>query len=292
MFTHIRIVLLLLLLVLSIGASAHTLFIKPDTFAVEPQAMMSINLVNGTFIKSESRLRKPMARSVDIVGPGGTEHDLANDDWVSDGKVSVLSAQFSEPGNYVIGVSTRPRKVSLDPETFNRYLRYEGLFDQKEEREGLEETGVGVVERYTKFAKAIVQVGDVQTSNFAMEIGHDVEILPLTNPYALQVGDDFQARVLRDGMPIEGIRVYATHEGYYQQDEEGIFDEAVKTRSNKEGVIEFEITHPGKWYVRFIDLQRESDSEYWYTNLLVAVGAAEKRIVYESKWATLTFEIR
>jgi uncharacterized GH25 family protein len=171
-------------------------------------------------------------------------------------------------------------------------LRYEGLYEQKEEREQLGETDTAAVEQFTKFAKALVQVGNVDSSNYATELGHEVEIVPITNPYTLEVGDSFRARVLRDGSPIAGMRVYATHEGYLPQDEEGIYDEAVKVRSDADGIIEFEISDPGKWYVRFIDLQRESDAEYWYSGLLVSLGADEKRIVYESKWATLSFEIK
>jgi hypothetical protein len=136
-------------------ASAHTLFVKPEYFVVEPQDMVAVSLIDGTFLKSENRLRKSTA-AVEIIGPGDVEHDFANDDWVSVDKMSVLSARFAEPGNYLIGATTRPRKVSLDPETFNYYLRYEGLFEQKEEREKLGETETAAVEQYTKFAKAIV----------------------------------------------------------------------------------------------------------------------------------------
>lgn len=283
--------LLLAAILFADGALAHTLFVKPENFVVDPQTRVSVNLINGTFLKSESRVTKSMAQSVEIVGPGGDEQDFANDDWVSADKMSVLSAEFPEPGNYLIGVTTRPRKVSLDSETFNYYLRYEGLLEQKDEREKLGETETAAVEQYTKFAKTIVQVGNIQSSNYATELGHDAEIVPITNPYALAVGDKFRARILRDGDPVEGMRVYATHEGYLPQDEEGIYDEAVKVLSDADGVIEFEISDPGKWYVRFIDLQRESDPEYWYSGLLVSLGADEKRIVYESKWATLAFEI-
>lgn len=274
------------------GASAHTLFIKPDTFIVDVQETMNVNVINGTFLKSENRIKQSMVRSTGIFGPGDTEYGFADDDWVSVDQMSVLRARFENPGNYVIAMETRPQKLSQDPEEFNYYLRYEGLYDQRDEREQLGEVETAVVEKYTKFAKAIVQVGAAQTANYATVLGLDVEIVPMTNPYALAVGDVFRARVLRDGEPIEGMRVFATHEAYLPQDEEGIYDEAVKVVSDNEGVIEFEVTEPGHWYVRFIDLERKTDSEYWYSGLLVSLGAEEKRIVYESKWATLTFEIQ
>jgi uncharacterized GH25 family protein len=273
-------------------ASAHTLFIKPDSFIVEPNQPISVSVINGTFLKSENRIKEPMTRSAEIIGPGGAEYDFASDDWVSVGKTSVLSAQFADPGNYIIAITTQPQKVTLDADTFNYYLRFEGLVEQKDEREKLGESDFEVVETYRKFAKAIVQVGGEQTSSYATELGFDVEIVPMTNPYTLQVGDVFQARVMRDGEPINGMRVFATHEGYLPQDDEGIYDELVKVISDENGVVEFEITDPGKWYLRFIDLRRESDSEYWYSDFLASIGADEKRIVYESEWATLTFEIQ
>ena len=273
------------------GASAHTLFIKPDPFVTSPGETIKVNVINGTFLKSENRIKKSAASSAGIFGPGGEELDFADDDWVSVDKMSVLRARFPEPGNYIVAITNYLQKITLDAESFNHYLRYEGLLEQQEEREKLEETGIEVVEKYQKFAKALVQVGDEQTENFAAEHGHEVEIVPLTNPYPLSAGDLFRARVLRDGKPLTNMRVFATHEGYMPQDDEGIFDEAAKVVSDAAGEVEFEITAPGKWYVRFIDLRRESDSEYWYSGLLSSIGADEKRIVYESKWATLTFEI-
>ena len=218
---------------------------------------------DGTFVTSESRLSKSSIRSAAIFGPNAIEIDLDGQNLMYSGKETLLKASLDEPGTYVIAASTRARKVVLDAESFNFYLRYEGLSDEQRERAELEEANADAVERYSKFAKAIVQVGDT-----------------------------FRARILRDGEPLSGELVYATHEGHYSADEEGIFDEAVKVRSDAEGMIEFEITATGKWYVRFIDLERLSDSEYWYSNILVAMGVQERQVSYESKWATLTFEIR
>ena len=156
-------------------ASAHTLFVKPDTFIVGLQETMHINVINGTFLKSENRVRKDMVKSAEIIGPGNKQHEFADDDWLSVDKTSVLRAQFDEAGNYIIAIETRPRKISLDPDEFNFYLRYEGLQEQQENRIELGEAETAVVEKYTKFAKAIVQVGGEESSNFATELGFDVE---------------------------------------------------------------------------------------------------------------------
>jgi len=271
---------------------AHTLFIKLETFFLQPNETARIPLINGTFTQSANRVTTSMMRSVSIVGPGGGETRPDEAQWGYGGKVSYLKADIGEPGNYVVGIETKPRKVLLDPDVFNFYLRYEGLADNEEERVALGETEIAVTERYVKYTKAILQVGEIQTENYARAFGYGVEIIPLVNPYALDVGDTFRARVLMNGEPLTGEHIYATHEGHYPQDEDGIFDEAVKTRSGDDGVIEFELTDPGRWYVRFIHLRRSDEPEYWYSSLLVTLGIEDQRIFYESQWATLTFEIR
>lgn len=273
-------------------AAAHTLFIKPDTFSVQPGTVFAVKLIDGTFVTSESRLNPPSIRSAATFGPNETVRELERDDLRHSGKITIAETRFDSPGTYLVGISTKPRKVVLNPDDFNFYLRYEGLLDEQEERAALEEDNIAVIEKYSKFAKAIVQVGDTRTANFSQELGFDVEIVPLTNPYSLGVGDTFRAKILRDGKPLANELVYATHESHYSADEEGIFDEAVKVRSDGEGLIEIPISAAGKWYVRFIDLERLDDSEYWYSSFLVAIGAQEQQIFYESKWATLTFEIR
>ena len=47
-------------------------------------------------------------------------------------------------------------------------------------------------------------------------------------------------------------------------------------RTDKNGIAKIKLGGTGKWYVKFINMMRLSD----------------KKINYESKWATLTFELR
>jgi hypothetical protein len=47
-------------------------------------------------------------------------------------------------------------------------------------------------------------------------------------------------------------------------------------RTDKKGVARIKLNSKGKWYVKFIQMTRLSDP----------------KVNYESKWATLTFEIK
>ena len=276
---------------LAMQAGAHTLFFKPNTFFVSQGQEVVIPLLNGTFETSANRIQTNRMDDVTIVAPGGDELDVDSSQWSYKNKTSNLTATFDLAGNYVIGVATRPTIIRIAAEDFNFYLRYEGLDDDAEERSERGETNIGAAERYAKFSKAIIQVGEGQSGNYDALLDHQVEIVPLQNSYELGKRDVFRARVLKDGQPLANELVYATHEGHYELSDEEIFDELVRVRSDENGEVEFVLAEAGRWYVRFIHLTRTGDKEHWYSGLLVSLGADEPRIPYESLWATLTFEV-
>ena len=274
------------------GGYAHTLFIKPDSFYLSPTQPVLLPLFNGTFVLSENKVVTRRMTGVTVVTPSGERQSPQDTDWQHDGDTTILNARFDEPGNYVIGVGTKPTKAHITAENFNEYLSYEGLADDAEERERLNETSVGAAERYAKFAKAIVQVGSGQSENYGAILGYPVEIVPLVNPYSLGKGSLFRAQVLKGGEPLANELVFATHEGSYELNDQGRYEELATARSDENGIIELNLAATGRWYIRLIHLTRQGDSEYWYSKLLVWLGVEEQRIPYESLWATLTFEVR
>lgn len=292
MLRSTRVAACLMLLLMATGVSAHTLFIKPASFYLSPSQAEAISLFNGTFVKSENKVIPSRMTGVAIVTPDGARLVPQDSNWRHDGNTMVLDTQFDEPGNYVIGVGTKPRKMHITADDFNHYLIYEGLADDAVQRRQLQEGGVGAAERYAKFAKAIVQVGDKQTDSYAEVLGHRVEIVPLVNPYAIKRGQRFRARILKDDKPLANELVFATHEGFYELNSEGRYEEIATLRSDENGIIVLDLAAPGRWYIRFIHLTRLGDAEYWYSNLLIWLGVEEPRIPYESLWATLTFEVR
>ena len=279
------------LALLAMQAGAHTLFFKPATFFVAQGQEVTIPLLNGTFEASANRIMTSRMDDVTIIAPGGDALDVDNSQWSYDDTISNLTVTFGLAGNYIIGVATRSSIIRIAADNFNFYLRYEGLDDDAQERNERDETNIGAAERYAKFSKAILQVGEDQSDNFGALLGYPVEIVPLQNPYALGKGDVFRARILKDGQPLADELVYATHEGHYEISDEGIFEELVRVRSDENGAVEFVLAEEGRWYVRFIHLTRMADEEHWYSGLLIFLGADEPRIPYKSLWATLTFEV-
>lgn len=274
-----------LTIVVVTAVSAHTMFLKLDTFFLEPNSTGTVQLINGDFDLSENVITRDRMLDVSVIGPGGTTHppesawsDSAVFHWSPDSvDTAVLRFETGAPGTYLIGVSTAARVITLSAEEFNEYLVHDGLLDTIEERRAAGTTDNGATERYSKHVKAVVQVGGARSGEWATEVGYPAEFIPLQNPYELSRGDQLRVRFLRAGEPVANQLVYASYEGYHSHDAAGEHVEAVTTRTNADGVATIPLNGTGRWYVRTIHM---------------AETTTEPDVDYESNWATLTFEVR
>jgi len=204
-----------------------------------------------------------------VVGP--TERRaIPRASWRPSGDSTWLTVQTGAPGTYVIGASLSPRQIALSGEEFNSYLKEDGIPDVLNARTLNGELGTAVRERYQKHVKAVLQVGETRTAAFATVFGYPAEIVPLTNPYAIRVGDTLAVRTLLDGTPVANQLVLAGGEREGQKIDE------TWDRSDSAGVVHFRLTSAGKWYIKFIHM----------------VPVTGDSVNYESKWATLTFQVR
>jgi len=261
-----RIVLaaILLLLVASV-ALAHDLFLKLDTYFLAPHTRVRIPVLNGTFTTSENFIAPDRIADLSVVSPGGRTRLSPATAWSrGPDSTSLLSIELGDAGTYVAGASTRPRELELTAEQFNSYLKEDGLPDVLEARARDNELGRGARERYSKHVKAVFQVGEARTEWFGVVLGYPAEIVPLENPYAIARGATLRVRCLVDGRPVANQPVLWGGPGAERS-----------TRTDSLGVAQVTLDAAGKWYVKFIHMAR----------------ANRAGLDYESKWATLTFEI-
>ena len=260
----------LLAVVLGLTASAHDLFLKLDSYFLQPRARATVRLLNGTFQKSDGTVAHERFRHVSLVAPelGSPIGELIS--WRDEGKTTVMEVQTGVPGTYLVGVSTRPKEISLKAADFNDYLSHDGLPDTLAARTKDRELNKDVRERYSKHVRAIFQVGDKLTDDYKKSLNHPVELLPQQNPYSLKVGDAITVLCTLDGRPIRNQFVLA---GWESRDGKL---HTVSTRSDSKGLARIKLRWAGKWYVKFIHM----------------TPLTEPDLNYESKWASLTFEIK
>lgn len=260
----------LLLSVVTVLA-AHDLFIKPAAYFLAPNSASRALIVNGTFTRSENSITWDRVRDVSLVGPAGRER-LEAGAWSDNGDTSTLRFTAGAAGTYVLGVSTLPRELRLDAKDFNAYLASDGVPDILAARRKSGESGRAARERYQKHIKTIVQVGARHTDTYGTTLGYPAELVPLENPYTLAPGATLRLRTLVDGRPVAHQYVLSGGRtpsgGRLAQGEH---------RSDASGVVRVPLIGAGQWYVKFIHMRKVVN---------------DSTIDYESKWASLTFELR
>jgi uncharacterized GH25 family protein len=260
-----------LLLASALAAAAHDMFVQPARFFVEENADLVVRILNGTFSKSENSITRDRLADVSVVSPTGRARvDTAM--WSAAGDTSRFTLRTTDAGTYVVGVSTRPNVIALDAKDFNQYLREDGIPDVLAARERSAELNRPARERYSKHIKALIQVGSARSDHYTTQLGYPAELVPLENPYALRAGSVLRVRTLVDGKP--AANQYVLFGG---RTPGGARIQQRSLRSNADGIASVPIRARGTWYIKFINMARvEGDTA----------------LDYESKWATLTFQLR
>ena len=257
-------------LVLASALSAHDLFIKLDSYFLSPGAAVRVPVLNGTFTKSENAIERRRIADLSLVTPGGREA-LDTGAVSAQGDTTLLALRLRGPGTYVVALSTRPSEISLAGKQFTAYLQDEAIRDALEARASAGISADSAHERYSKHVKAIFQVGATRTDGFATPLGYPAELVPLDNPYALGAGRTLRLRALVDARPAAGLSVLAGG-----RTPGGARIRVQELRTDADGVVGVKLTTRGRWYAKFVRMEKVQDGPH----------------DYESRWATLTFEVR
>lgn len=255
---------------LALPVLAHDLFLKPAKFFVKVNEKISISILNGTFQTSEGAVAFARLTDVSIVAPSAERTNPKETDFTKNQTTAFLNFVPKEAGNYVVGLSTGWRENQLKAKEFNEYLVLEGIPEILEDRKRDNELEIDGRYRYSKYVKTIFQVGNKQTDNYKTALGYAVEMIPQQNPYKLKKGDTVEILCLKDGKALVGQTVLTGFEAG------GKVAAEKKHVSDEKGIIKIKLDGAGKWYAKFINMVKVDDP----------------KLNYESKWATLTFEIK
>jgi uncharacterized GH25 family protein len=263
----VHIIILAALLVASVG-QAHDLWVVPGKFMPSPGERIRIFINSGDeFPQSASLVGEHRVESFSLITAKG-QKPLSG--LMADGKS--LTVEFSAPdaGTVLLVLATKSRLVRLNADDFNAYLEEDGLPQILALREERDELTQPVVERYAKWAKAVLQVGDEADETWKEPVGHRIEIVPEEDCYSVQPGEELGLKVLFEGEPLSGVTVTGTRAGGPRHEVGAVTD--------AEGRVRLPITRAGRWYLHCIHMIRPAEDD--------------SQIQWESFWATLTFEVR
>lgn len=263
-------VTILLLMLLSANALAHEYWLEPATFFLPRGKSIPIRMYLGEGLKvEEERPFQASKTSIFKMFSADGPFDFAGQS--RDGLSPILNFSSERPGTFMLAMDRGWSYVTLDAEKFEDYLREDGIEYIIDERQKLSERKKEGKERYSRYLKSLLLVGDKKDKTFGSRTGLKLEILPLENPYAKRVGDSLSFQVLFDGKPLANRTVFADN-----RDGETLAKR--KFTTDKNGSVTVKLERKGVWMVRLVHMRRcEKNCE----------GAD-----WESFWGSLTFGVR
>jgi uncharacterized GH25 family protein len=257
------------LLTVGLPVFAHDYWLEPDAFFLPVGESVHVHLHLGDDFKSEEEKpfqKKPTVK-FQLLSAKETQ-DLAAAG--EEGKKPVARVKAQAAGNYLIALERSPQTINLAADKFNAYLAEEGLDAILELRRKACEDKQEGRERYSRYLKALLQVGDQRDDTYKKEVGHRLEIVPQENPYQRKVGAQLTVKVLFEGKPLRGAKLFAHHRA----------GDKVATQmgtTSREGLAVIKLEKAGSWLIRLVHMRR-------------CEGVAD--IDWESFWGAYTFGLK
>lgn len=253
-----------------VSALAHEYWLEPENFFLKPGDRSVVHLYVGEALKQdEERVYQSSKTSLFRLFSAGAEFDLTSS--VREDDLPLMTFSADRQGNYMLAMERNWSYITLEPEKFEDYLREDGMEYIIAERSKRGESKKEGKERYSRYLKSLLQVGDRRDKTFAKHVGSTLEIVPLENPYSRKAGDTLNIQVLFLGRPLAGKTIFADNR----------VGKDVKTQSvmtDIKGNATIKLDRSGTWLVRLVFMQRCSKN---------CEGAD-----WESFWGSFSFGIR
>jgi len=198
------------LILIATPVLAHDVWMHPQQFQVEPGKPLPVYFLigHGPF-RDRWGNNDGVVLLVDRSGSGARDIRGA----LQSGGSADAVTQFAKPGLHVLGMQSGYAFSELPSIRFNDYAKAEGLVTilAARKRDGkMDESGR---ERYSRRAKALVQVGRATPTDQVLAtrpIGLKLEIVPERNPYALGRSRALPVHVLYNGKRLASATVMLT----------------------------------------------------------------------------------
>lgn len=233
-------------LLLSATAGAHEYWLEPETFFPGLNKKTAVHLYGGDgLIKDRAERPYQLAKTekFQLLSIANVQ-DLRTS--VADGALPVYNFSSSRPGNYLLAMERNWAYIKLEAQQFEAYLREDGMEYIIAERQKRGESTKEGRERYSRFIKSLLQVGDARDETYKQLAGLKLEIAPLENPYAKKLGDSLSFQVLFEGKPLATKAVFANNRNSKPQ----------KMTTDGDGKISMKVDQSGLWLVRMVFMQR------------------------------------
>jgi len=257
--------------------SAHDFWLQPKQYWIPSDALTSLTLQVGHGpLRQRSPIPAGRITHFQALTPDGALLDLRKQlrlgEATEDGEF-----HFTKPGTYLLVLRTDYRaQTHLPSLRFNDYLKAEGLTPALEQRARLHLTDADGSERYSRCAKAIVQVGASASGPrklISKPLGLPLEIVPEVSPYDVPRSATLPVRVIYAGHPLAGALVKLTN-----LEHDATPFEARKT--DDQGRASFTMPSSGSWLLNVVwtkPLPRSEETDFETVFSSLSFGFASER---------------
>lgn len=254
------------LVAIETAASAHDYWLAPSRTRAPKGAAIDVRLYRGEpLLKDDERpLEIEKTGRFALLAGGGVEDLLGS---ATEGQVPVVRVTPKVDGGNLVVMERKAQPNRLEAGKFTAYLKEEGLESIVARREQLGESMADGRELYSRYLKALIQVGDGRDETFGKVVGLTLEIVPEADPSTRKVGDPLPIRVLFEGKPLAGAQVIADAG-------DGAEPHRQTSTTDGEGRASFQYDRGGFWLIRLVHMRR---------------AAPGSEADWESFWGAYTF---
>jgi len=241
---------------------AHDMWIEPTTFAPRSGDIVGVKLRVG-----QDLLGDPIPRDPALVNQFIVEDATGRKPVVGrDGADPAGYVRAAAPGVLVVGYRSNASRVELAADTFNRYLKEEGLDAVAALRAKRNELGAPVHELFSRCAKSLLLSGAPEGTQGDRLLGFTLELVAERNPYMLQSGQELPVRLTYEHRPLPGALVVAMNRRNPS--------EKISARTDSDGRVRLRLRPGGMWLIKAV-------------HMIPAPAGADAD--WMSFWASLTF---
>ncbi len=252
-------------------SSAHEFWVEPKDSNVESGGSIQATLNVGQDLKGNTYSYLPPRFERFTVTVAGDTYDVPG----RAGDNPALNMAAEKNGLHIFAYQSKPEKlIYSERKKFQAFLDYEGL-DQvlsMHDARGLPDKGFR--ENYTRFAKTLVQVGNLSGGDEDQPVGLPIEIIADGNPVRNE-SDQLDVQLLYEGRPLADVQIAVFHRYL-----DGNFDRTL-ARTNSMGRARLALNGSGFYLLSAVHMLAVNEN---------ADGEDKLRLpAWHSLWASLSF---
>ncbi len=262
--------LFLLVSVVAPVAVAHEFWIEPTQYQVEPQSTMEAFLRNGErFAGSTQSYYKGSTNRFELFSHGDVETITPR---LGDNPALALEARRD-------GLHVVVHQSPVSTLTYNKWEKFQRFADHKDFKDVLARhqarrlSEQQFIEAYSRYSKSLIAVGDGAGSD--QKSGLEIELVALQNPYTGDISEGMKVA----GYYQEEVRPDAQIELFEKTPDGDVMISLHRT--DNQGIVILPVKSKHSYLVDMVVLREPSKAL-----------AKEKNVVWETLWASLTFEVR